>query len=129
MADKWIVVSDATPQCMYIGKVELNEDDKPIMSKDGFLTLSECRCIRTLLIPAPDGIQVNNSIQSIGVSNGPLTINVKPMMYYWPDQDDSALATLERMIGGCERQEQAHRAQAAGLTLSSSMPKIGKLTE
>jgi len=129
MADKWILVSDGTPQCLYVGKVDLNEDGKPFISKDGFLTLSECRYLRTMMIPTPQGIEINNSVQTIGVTNGPIALAIKPAMYYWPDQDQASMSQLERMIAGCERQEAAHRAQAAGLSLVSSMPKLGKLIE
>lgn len=130
MADKWIVISDGTPQCLYVGKVELSEEGgRPLMSKDGFLTLHECRYLRTMMIPTPQGIQLSNSVMSIGVSRGPTVVALQPAMYYWPDQNSEDMAILMKQIEICEKEETAHRAQAAGITLAGSVPRIGRLTE
>jgi len=136
VAAQLFVLSDGTPQMLYVGKVpqsQLKIETQPGLGKnmiivpeaDGFITVHECRVIRTILVPAPQGIAINNSTQSIGMASGGVMIRIKPTMYYWAGQNDSDFAAIVKSIDQCELSEREHRAKAAGLAL----PRIGRLVE
>lgn len=135
---QYFVVSDGTSQCFYVGKVQqsdfdvvkhegIGEELQLVLDTDGYITLFEARCIRALMVPTPEGIQLSNTVMSIGMARDALTIRIRPTMSYWVGQSEPDLDLLIKHIGRCERQEQEHRAQAAGIALVK--PGIGRLTE
>jgi len=132
------VLSDGTPQMLYVGKVpqdkckiveypRIGKELRLLPDDDGYVTVYECRCIRTIMVPTPEGIGVNNSVMSLGMSNCAIMLRIKPTMYYWAGQNDGDFDKLVQSIASCERNEQEHRAKAAGLVVAR--PKLGRLVE
>ena len=96
---RWIMISDGTSQMMYAGKTALSEDeldDAIVMSR--LIELNECRAMRTLLMPTPQGgVTQNEIITPISCARTGVRIKLRVRAYLWPDQD----ALLEEtFLGG-----------------------------
>jgi hypothetical protein len=116
---KWILVSDGTPQMAYAGKTDLTEEqiDERIMQHKT-VELTECRAMRTILIPGQDPnhpITQSNILTSHNIARGGVRMKILPTNYWWPEEDKNALAVLERQAENCAQAELATRAREAGL--------------
>ena len=129
--ERWIMASDGTPQMVYVGKTQLDDDAIEAIGKSGgFLVLNECRTMRTILIPNPEGgIIMQNQMVPAAICRGAATIRIKPVSYIWPDEDDATMGPLMDQIKKCSQSELQHRAKEAGLVTPDGMrvPSGGRL--
>jgi len=114
---RWIMVSDGTPQMLYVGKSPLTDEEIEEVAKGGgFLVLEECRTMRTLLIPNPGGgVILQNQLVPAGLCRSAAKIRVCPKSYIRPDEDKATMDPLLEQIKQCETAELTHRAKEAGL--------------
>lgn len=123
---RWIMISDGTSQMMYAGKTALSEeelDDAIMMSR--LIELNECRAMRTLLMPSPQGgITQNEIITPISCARTGIRMKLRVRAYLWPDQD----AVLEEaFLGQIKQAEDAEfqmRAARSGI-VTADATKIG----
>lgn len=120
---RWIMVSDGTSQMMYAGKTTLSEaelDDAIMLGQ--LIELNECRAMRTLLMPSPQGgIAQNELMTPISCARTGVRIKLRVRAYLWPDQD----AILEEAFLGQVRQaedsEVQMRAARSGIVTADAM--------
>ena len=117
MMRRWIVVGDGTSQMAYVGKTCMDDSALHALSSErGFLVMDECRALRTLLLPSPEGgVVMQNQLTPIGITRGAVRMHVLLTTYYWPDEDEATFRALTDQIKRCEEVEMAHRAKEAGL--------------
>lgn len=119
---RWLMVSDGTPQMLYIGKSALTDEEIENVSKEHrYLVLEECRTLRTLLIPRPDGVVLQNQLLPAGMCRGAAKIRVKPASYHRPDEDPATLGPVLEQIKQCEASELKHRAKESGLVTADGV--------
>lgn len=119
---RWILVSDGTPQMLYVGQTdksaaEIVED----RTNNKMLKLENCRVMRTLIIPAPDGVNQSNMLLPNSIARRGMTTYVLPMAFFWPDEDEDTMAALADQLGKCASAELKHRVKKAGLITPDGM--------
>jgi hypothetical protein len=123
---RWIMISDGTPQMMYAGKTALSEgelDDAIMMGR--LIELNECRAMRTLLMPSPQGgITQNEIITPISCARTGVRIKLRVRAYLWPDQDAVLAETFLGQIKQAEDAEVQMRAARSGI-VTAAAAKIG----
>jgi len=126
---RWIMVSDGTPQMMYAGKTKLEEEEIDRKMEAGSpLELSDCRAMRTLMVPgqAPGSITLNEMLAPLSISRAGIRLKVKAMAYFWPDEHPSAEKVFLEKVKLVEKAEITHRAAEAGLlTMNAAPPHMG----
>lgn len=116
---RWIMVSDGTPQIFYVGRTELGDDQISFLAQKGmFLELEEARAMRTIVLPTPQGVNQSNMLTPISICRGGVKLKVKPLSYFWPDEDKEGMEALNKQLGSCEGAEVKHRAEKAGIHLA-----------
>jgi len=123
---RWIIVSDGTPQTMYAGKTRLSEADlDSAIAKYELIELTECRAMRTLLIPAPQGgISQNEIITPISCARTGIRLKTKVCSYFWPDEYEAMESAFMAQIKQAEEAEVKMRAARSGIVTADAM-KIG----
>lgn len=118
---EWLIVSDGTPQLIYVGQSnKTDEEISEISERGGFLTLEDCRCIRTIMLPGPNGSFVlQNTVTPVGISRSGVRLRIKPASYIRPAEDHATLEAMLEQIKHCAANEVKHRLADAGLTLPS----------
>ena len=120
--ERWIMASDGTPQMIYVGKTTLTDEEINEARMNGeYITLAECRVMRTIIIPAPDGVNQSNMLMPNSIARRGMTTRIVPNAYFWPDECDSTLEVLLDQIKKCESAEIKHRAKQAGLVTPDGM--------
>jgi hypothetical protein len=113
---RWLLVSDGTPQMHYVGKSILSDDEIDELSRrGGYMHLGECRSLRTLVMPGPEGIIIQNHVHPISLCRGAISIKIKPTSYTRLDEDEATMNMTLQLIKRCEEIELAHRVKDAGL--------------
>lgn len=123
--ERWILVSDGTPQAMYAGKTTLSEEEiDKVIANGQVLELKECRVMRTILAPSledPGGLSVSELLAPLSVARGAIRYKVKPKGYFWPDEHKATYRVLLKKIEPVEKAELKHRAKEAGLVTPDGM--------
>lgn len=123
---RWIMISDGTSQMMYVGKTVLSEDeldDSIMMSR--LIELNECRAMRTLLMPAPQGgITQNELITPVSCARTGIRLKTRVLAYFWPDQNAALEEAFMGQIKQAEDAETQIRAARAGIVTADAM-KVG----
>ena len=123
---RWIMISDGTSQMMYAGKTALSEDeldDAIVMSR--LIELNECRAMRTLLMPTPQGgVTQNEIITPISCARTGVRIKLRVRAYLWPDQDALLEETFLGRVKQAEDAEVQMRAARSGIVTANAM-KVG----
>jgi len=123
-SDKWVLVSDGTPQLLYLGKTPL--DDSGISDRlSSFIFLGECRCLRTILVPGPQGVAQQNILTSNSIARAGILMRIRPVSWWWPEEDEDAMEVVQKMIEHAEVEELRHRVEKAGIVVTGSMPDEG----
>jgi hypothetical protein len=114
---RWVMVSDGTSQMMYAGKTVLSEAAiDTCMAVGRPIELTECRTLRTIIIPGPDGSVGQREMMSpIGTAREGIRVKIKPLAYFWPDESDATNKAFANSVSQAEQAEQIHRAREAGL--------------
>lgn len=117
--ERWIMISDGTPQMLWVGKTMLTDEEIEETTAAGkFVLLNEARTLRTVMVPHPEGFVQSNQLTPAGICRGATTVRVRPMAYLWPDEDESTMKPLMQQVESCSQSELKHRAKEAGLTLA-----------
>ena len=126
MCKRLICVSNGTPQMEYVGYTDVPEGalDEGVAAGQ-MLTLTECRCMRTILMPTASGVEQSNILTPIGIARGGITLRVSPRSYWWPDQDADTLKALHKQLEVCCSAEISARCADAGLVAPDG-PMKGK---
>jgi len=120
--ERWLMVSDGTPQMLYLGKSRLTDEEIEKVSQEGrFLVLEECRTLRALMIPSPEGVILQNQLTPAGMCRGAAKIRVKPSSYLRPDEDSATMKPVQAQLELCEAAELKHRAKEAGLVTADGV--------
>lgn len=115
---EWLIVSDGTASQLYVGQSPLSDQDIAEASERGdFIVLNDCRCVRTLMMPGPNGVVQQNIVSPIGVSRSGVRLRIKPMAYIRPSEDPATLESLLEQVKHCAATEVRHRLAESGLTL------------
>jgi hypothetical protein len=129
---RWILVSDGTAQMMYAGKTTLSEEaiDEAIMINRP-IELTECRSMRTLLMPNPNGSMGQSELLSpVSIARSGIRMKIKVAAYFWPEQDDKTAASFAAKLNMALQSEAQFRAAEAGIvTPSMSAIPGGKLRQ
>lgn len=113
---RWLLVSDGTPQMHYVGTSFLTDDEIDELDLKGeYLLLEDCRSLRTLIMPSPDGVLMQNQITPISLCRGAVRVRIRPTSYVRPDEDEATMKVLSAQIKKCEENELEHRMKEAGL--------------
>jgi hypothetical protein len=82
------------------------------------IELTECRALRTLLLPSPNGgIAQKEMISPIGLARTGIRFTIKPSAYFWPDEDELTQKTFMAALKPVEETEMQHRAEAANVVI------------
>ena len=114
---RWILVSDGTAQMMYAGKTALSEEaiDEAMMNNRP-IELTECRSMRTLLMPNPNGSMGQSELLSpVSIARGGIRMKVKVAAYFWPEQDDRTAVSFSSKLDMALKSEAQFRAAEAGI--------------
>lgn len=125
--ERLICVSDGTPQLRYIGKTDLSNDSiLERVQANKVIRLTEARCLRTILAPAPaGGFGVQCFITGIDHCTKSIPIWIKPTSFFFADDaSDADVEGLNKLIEACEKIEVQHRAEAAGLVTPDGMRRL-----
>lgn len=125
--ERWIVMSDGTSQMMYAGKTVLDESaiDEHIVGNRP-IELTECRALRTLIIPTPDGnVGQREMMTPFGIAREGMRVKIKPLTYFWPDESTSTYTALMSAVVQTKHAEQMHRAKEAGIVTPSTQAHHG----
>ncbi len=119
---RWIIVSDGTAQTMYAGKTRLKEETiNARISQNIPIKLTECRALRTLLVPMPNGsVGQKEMVSPIGIARTGICFTVTPSAYFWPDEDELTNRTFKEALKPAEESEMQHRVEAAGLVTAGT---------
>ena len=121
---RFVLISDGTPQILYLTETDLDvEAISDHMQNNTPMLLTECRILRTLMIPSQDGIVAQNMVTSYGIFRGPVEIYVRPTSFVFPDQDDAVMAALQKQLKHCKENEIRNRAADSGLVMVSPGPR------
>ena len=126
---RWVLVSDGTSQMLYAGQTELDEAEMDECVEAGRpVELHDCRALRTLLVPSPNGqVTQRDMLSPISVARNGIRIMVKASAYFWPDEDELMYKTFLETLDPVKRSETAHRAKEAGIITPDEVPtNIGK---
>lgn len=126
---RWILVSDGTPQMLYAGQTELDEAEIDELAELGRpVELHDCRALRTLLVPGPNGqISQRDMLSPISVARSGIRVMVKINAYFWPDEEELMYKTFLETLDPVQRSEVAHRAKDAGIVTPDEMSNVEKL--
>lgn len=131
MSERWIMVSDGTPQLLYTGKTELSDGQiREAVRQNDIIILTEARAMRTIVIPTPEGVNQSNMLTPISICRGGVKLRIKPLAWLWPDEDREAMSVLEKQLEKCGYAELKHRANKAGLVTPDGLktPGSGRFT-
>lgn len=120
---RWIMMSDGTSQMMYAGKTIMSEEaiDEAIAANHP-IELTECRAMRTLIMPTPDGnVSQRDMLTPIGIAREGVRMKLKPLAYFWPDESKTTYTALMGTIEQAQHAEQAHHAREVGLVTPSQL--------
>jgi hypothetical protein len=124
--ERWIMVSDGTPQIFYVGKTDLDEAEiRENLRAGRELTLTETRAMRTIVLPTPQGVNQSNMLTPVSISRGGIRMVIRPVSWFWPDEDKEGYGVLLGQIEKCDGAELKHRAEKAGLTLAGNVNADG----
>lgn len=113
---RWIMMSDGTPQTLYVGKTKLTtEEIIEARSNNELIEITEGRVMRTVILPTPEGINQSNMLMPNSIARRGLTHYVMPASFFWPDECDATMEVLKDQIKKCEGSEVKHRLKQAGL--------------
>lgn len=114
---RWIIVSDGTAQTMYTGKIDPDAVDIDSCLGGGPpIELTECRALRTILMPMPNGALAQREMVSpVGFARGGIHMTIRPTAYFWPDEDEKAYSGFLEAIKTAEENETRQRVETAGL--------------
>ena len=123
---RWIIASDGTAQTMYAGRTGLKEEAVNTRMSQGIpIELTECRTLRTLLMPMADGSIGQKEVMSpIGITRAGVRLMIKPSAYFWPDEDELTNKTFMETLKSAKEAETKSRVAAAGL-LTPDTTQIG----
>jgi len=113
--ERWIAVSDGTPQTWYIGKTDLTEDQ--VVQANSIL-LTECLMARSIIVPAQEGFGQTDFFAHLNFSKKPITLRVRPIAWYWLDQNEEMLKIFQVALEQKMQQDMIDRAKAAGLAIA-----------
>jgi hypothetical protein len=117
--ERWIMISDGTPQMLWVGKTTLDDEKiEEITAAGKFVLLNEARTLRTVMVPHPEGFVQSNQLTPAGICRGAITVRVRPLAYIWPDEDEHTMKPLMQQVESCSQSEMKHRAKEAGITLA-----------
>jgi hypothetical protein len=120
---RWVLMHDGTPQMEYLGQTDMADKDiEETIAEGGVIILEECRCLRTVLVPGPEGINQSNILTSNSVARGPISLRIRPNGWWRPDEDKHAMEVLEKQMAACDKNEIAQRAKEAGLVTADAGP-------
>jgi len=116
--ERWIVASDGTPQMAYIGKTKMDDDEVIATIEDGgVIVLTECRALRTILVPNEEGIAQQNYLTPHNIALDSVTITIKPVSWWWLNEDKFASGKYKEMMDACQKAALATRAKNSGLVM------------
>jgi hypothetical protein len=121
--ERWIMTSDGTSQMMYAGKTVLDESaiDEHIVGNRP-IELTECRALRTLIVPTPDGnVGQREMMTPLGIAREGMRVKIKPLTYFWPDESKATYTALMSALEQAKHAEQMHRAREAGLVTPNNV--------
>ena len=126
---RWVLVSDGTSQMLYAGQTDLDEAELDEMVEAGRpVELHECRALRTLLMPSPNGQVTQRDMMSpISIARRGIRVMVKVNAYFWPDEDKLTYKTFLETLDPVQRAEATQRAKDAGIVTPDEVQSIGKL--
>lgn len=130
--NRWIVVSNGIPQREIVGKTELDDlEFQDIVDEDCVVKLEEARYLQTMHVPTPQGLAQSIQCVPIGLNRGPITLYTSVTSYYDPQQEEAGYKELLKQIEICAKNEAAHRAHDAGLTIPTNIRQrpSGKLVQ
>jgi hypothetical protein len=124
---RWIMMLDGTSQTMYAGKTTLSEE-----AIDGDMTanrpieLTECRALRTIIMPTPNGdVGQRDLLTPLGIAREGIRMKIKPLAYFWPDESEVTYGAFMGTIEQARHAEQVHRAKEARIILPEMQVKPG----
>ena len=113
--ERWIMMSDGTPQMYYVGKTDLTDEQ---IAAANNVCLTECRAARTVMIPGQKGVRQTDFLTYLSFTNKPIKIQIRPSSWIWIDQDPTMLQNFEQMLESIAAQETIERAERAGLSIA-----------
>jgi hypothetical protein len=124
--ERWIMVSDGTPQQFYVGKTPFNDDMVSNIAKHHeVLPLTETRVMRTMLVPNMEGgVTQSNMLTPISICRSGVDFKVKPLAWLWPEEDEATMAALRKQLDKVEGAEVKHRMSEAGLVQATDQPGV-----
>ena len=83
------MVSDGTPQSMYAGKTALEEEElDERMASGKAIELTDCRAMRTLIMPGHNGAITQSEILTpVCLARSGIRLKLRITAYFWPDED------------------------------------------
>ena len=128
--ERWILVSDGTAQTLYAGMTKLSEEEVDLAIQEHRpVELRDCRVVRTVIMPlAQGGITQNEFMTPVSVARSSARVKVMPQAYFWPDEDETTMRSLQEKLGPAKEAEAKHRAAEAGIVTNlGQRPPGGKL--
>ena len=112
--ERWVVVSDGTPNTRLVGKTSLDDDAlASVLNRRSMMVLREVRAILTVAIPTAKGILYQSQMTALDFFKGAApAVRLVPQMLYFMADDPSAMKEFETQLESIQLEE---RASAAGL--------------
>ena len=105
----------------YAGRTELTDSQiEGIVREGGIVVLEETRAMRTLMIPTPQGVNQSNMLTPISICRGGVRLRIRPISWFWPDEEEEAMEVLLNQLERCDHAEVKHRAAKAGIHLAGT---------